>query len=160
MKQIQVTQTSFDYLLMEIIRNRNENSETKEETKEKIKRIGYEVGKKLTETMKQYELFPNFKETLNFILNTSVCKPFFTEKVVTTTDNKKFIITVLSADFLSHLSPFGDSEELNQIKEFYVSFAIGILYGTIEIRDYRINIIQCLSKPNTNMIFELTLNVL
>ena len=161
MKQTRVSQSSFDYLLMEIIKNRRKESETKEEAKEKIKRIGYEVGMKLTENPSQKDRLNELDDILSFIVNSPLGYPFFTiSKITTSGDKKKFTITVFVADFISHLSAFGNVDQLNEMKELYISYATGILYGTIEIRGYRINIIQCLSKPNVDIAFELTINVL
>ena len=78
MKQIKTTQTVFDYLLMEIIKNRRKESETKEEAKEKIKRIGYEVGMKLTENPSQKERLNTVESILTFVVNSPMGLPFFT----------------------------------------------------------------------------------
>ena len=161
MKQTRTTQTVFDYLLMEIIKNRRRESETKEEAKEKIKRIGYEVGVKLTENPSQKERLNEIDDILSFICNSPMGTPFFTiHKILPSADKKKFTISVFLADFIAHLSSFGDSDQLNEIKELYISYVTGLLYGTIEIRGYRINIIQCLSRPNADIVYELTINVL
>ena len=161
MKQIKTTQTVFDYLLMEIIKNRRKESETKEEAKEKIKRIGYEVGMKLTENPSQKERLNTVESILTFVVNSPMGLPFFTiNKLSASSDKKKFTVTVFLADFITHLSSFGDSDQLNEMKELYISYASGLLYGTIEIRGFRINIIQCLSRPNVDIAYELTINVL
>lgn len=161
MKQTRTTQTIFDYLLMEIIQNRRKESETKEEAKEKIKRIGYEVGMKLTENISQKERLNELDDILDFITHSPMGLPFFTiSKITSSSDKKKYTISVFVSDFISHLSSFGDYDQLIEMKELYISYVTGLLYGTIEIRGYRINIIQCLSKPNVDIAFELTINVL
>ena len=161
MKQSKTTQSSFDYLLMEIINNRRKESETKEEAKEKIKRIGYEVGMKLTENVNQKERLNKIGEILENVLKSPMCTPFFTFcKLVQSSDNKKFVIIVTLSDYLQHISSFGDEGQMNEMKEMYISYAMGILYGTMEVRGYRLNIIPCLSKPNVDMCFELTINIL
>ena len=99
------------------------------------------------------------KEDLDFLLEINV-KGFEFLKDIPAEDKKKYTISVFVADFIAHLSSFGDSDQLNEIKELYISYVTGLVYGTIEIRGYRINIIQCLSRPNADIAYELNINVL
>ena len=141
----QIAQSNFDYLLIEIIKNRKKESISKEETKERIKQIGYAVGMRLTENVAQTEMLVKLDQVINFLLQTSTYSIFFSKyKITPSADNRKFTITVLESEFLQNVSAFSEGNELIEMKEFYICYLVGILYGTIEIRGFRINILQCL----------------
>ena len=51
--------STFDYLIMQIIQNRREESSSVGEAEERIKRIGYEVGQRLCEKFQTDEMKKN-----------------------------------------------------------------------------------------------------
>ncbi|GAB1227088.1 hypothetical protein ENUP19_0319G0002 [Entamoeba nuttalli] len=160
MKNTQIAQSSFEYLLMQVVMNRQKESESNDDSKEKIKRIGYDVGNRLTERFTDFEKPINrIDESIKYLLTAQWCKPFFDNPTLKYVEsNKTYIITVLHSDFVSTISSF-QIEKYNpiEIKEMYLSYLIGIIHGSLNSRGFKVDIHYPNIKNNFDHSFELTI---
>ena len=145
----EVATSCYDYLLLEIIRNRKKESDTNEEAKEKLKQLGSILGNKLAEDRNLKDGRLTINGVLNDIIKSNWCHYFFSNSSISPNDNnaKKYYLNIPQCDFISNISSFSEStEETNEMKELYLTFICSLIQGCSNSRGFKIGINY--NKPN------------
>lgn len=76
-----VSESSLDYLLIQIVANRGASSETAEEANEKMRRIGYDLGARMTERFSTIDdtSITQLVYAIKYLMEAPWCKHLFND---------------------------------------------------------------------------------
>ncbi|ELP88460.1 hypothetical protein EIN_230130 [Entamoeba invadens IP1] len=157
MKNKEVSQSTFDYLLMELANSGKRSGEDPEETKIRINHIGYDVGKRLTERFSDIEkAVTTFEDAIKYLTEATWCSSFFgSASCVYTEAQKTMRICVKQSPFVSSISSFSQANEEDDVMLYYLNFLQGVFYGSLEMRGFSVNVVTNILPKSNNALFEL-----
>ncbi|KAL7714685.1 Trafficking protein particle complex subunit [Entamoeba marina] len=158
MKQTFTAQSSFDYLLMQIVKSRQRTNATLEESTEQMKRIGYDVGLRLSERFSSTDkAITRLDDAIKYMTFSPWCSPFFqSAKIEYIESTKTHSIAVVRSPFISNVSTFeSTADALNETTTLYLSYLVGLVLGVTKTLGFNVNVTYALQRSESKNPFEL-----